>query len=88
MSKTIEHDYKKEIEIIMGNMECSEDFACLQSVQYPHCKVKGLKLENAVEVDGNGRSCKFLVSYGDTYYCKCPLNVYLTKNLLRENVSL
>jgi len=72
----------------MGSMECSEDFACLQSGQSPQCNVKGLKLETAVEVDGNDHSCTFLVSYGDTYYCNCPLNVYLIKNLLRENVSL
>jgi len=28
-NKTIEHDYQKKIEKIMGSMECPEDFACL-----------------------------------------------------------
>ena len=87
-NKTIEHDYQKQIEKIMGRMECPNDFNCLQTGQCLHCKVKGFKLENAVEVDGNGRSCKFLSSYGDTYFCNCPLNVYLTKNFVNRESEL
>ena len=68
----------------MGSMECTNDFNCLQTGQCPHCTVKGFKLENAVEVDGKGSSCKLLTSYGDTYFCNCPLNVYLTKNFAKR----
>ena len=88
MNKTITHDHKKMIEKIMGCMECSEDFACLPLGKCPHCKAKGFKLENSVEVDGNGRPCKFLSSYGDTYFCNCPLNVYLIKNFANRESEL
>ena len=87
-NKTIEHDYQKKMEKIMGSMECPEDFACLQLGKCPHCKANGFKLENSVEVDGNGRPCKLLSSYGDTYFCNCPLNVYLTKNFVNRESEL
>ena len=83
MSKIIGYN-KEEIEKIMGSMECTNDFECLQTGECPHCTVKGFKLENAVEVDGKGRSCKLLTAYGDTYFCNCPLNVYLTKNFAKR----
>ena len=87
-NKTIAHDYQKKIEKIMGSMECSENFACSQLGKCPHCKANGFKLENSVEVDGNGRPCKFLSSYGDTYFCNCPLNVYLIKNFANRESEL
>ena len=84
MSKIIGYN-KEEIEKIRGSMECSNDFKCLQTGQCPHCTANGFKLETSVEIDGNGRPCKFLSSYGDTYFCNCPLNVYLTKNLAKRD---
>ena len=88
MNKTIGHDDKKEIEKIMGSMECPNDFECLQTGQCLHCKVKAFKLESAVEVDGKGSPCNLLTSYGDTYFCNCPLNVYLIKNFAKRKQTL
>ena len=88
MSKIIEYNNKEEIEKIRGSMECPNDFECLQTGQCPHCKANGFKLETSVEIDGNGRPCRFLSSYGDTYFCNCPLNVYLTKNVAKRKHKL
>jgi len=88
MNKKIGHDHQEEIEKIMGSMECPNDFKCLETGQCLNCKLKGFNLETAVEVDGKDRLCQFISSYGDTYYCHCPLKVYLAKNSAKRKHAL
>ena len=75
-------NYEKEIQEIMGRMECERDFACCNLDHNPRCKVKDVELENHLQVEGESDdSCKYLVVSNGVSYCRCPLCVYLSKKL-------
>ena len=78
----MQENYEKEINEIIDGMKCSRDFACYKSELNPCCKVKDVELENHLEIEGEyDSSCKYLVVSNGVPYCRCPLCVYLTKQL-------
>jgi len=66
-------------EEIMGLMDCPNDFPCYKKKLRPLCNTKDIGIKDYVLVSCNGHWCKFLMVVGETYYCRCPLCVYLTK---------
>ena len=78
----IEPDVKKQLENIASGMECPKDFECRTLGPEGLCKAKrsGLKANNLVEcLDENKTRCRFSLSFGKSYFCKCPLRIFLTK---------
>ena len=72
----------KAIENLMREMECPSDFACHRngfadvhksgtnpSTPFPPC------------MNGHHQGCRFAFSFGYSYRCKCPLHIYVSKNL-------
>jgi len=62
------------------------DFKCVKGDLDSLCKVNDIGLDDIVEcleIDQSecGNSCPFRVSYGHSYYCACPLRVYIAKRL-------
>lgn len=82
MQITVKH--QKDIERIITDIECPKDFVCYQS-EFEHvCKAKDIGLENYLDCLGEATStmlCPFSLSFGNSYMCRCPLRVYLAKNL-------
>ena len=73
---------RKKIEEIMGEMSCPESFICAESGFEKLCKAKDTNMKTQVEcLDDNPRRCTFALSFGDGHLCKCPLRVYLSKEL-------
>jgi hypothetical protein len=69
----------KEIEKIIGNMDCPRGFACYKKQCKPFCEITNSGINNHLEVTGKQQLCQFSISYGDKHYCRCPLHVYLRK---------
>lgn len=75
-------EFTKRIEEIKSNMECSKNFECLTSRITNLPKVRDVGCASFVETLGKHPfHCQFLISYGKSKYCACPLRVYVVQNL-------
>jgi len=71
----------KEIESIIGQMKCPKDFRCYKSGFKKLCKARDFGIENYLEcLEENPQECKFAMSFGAMFICKCPLRYYLVQN--------
>jgi hypothetical protein len=78
----MQEDYKKEIEELIGQIQCQKGFECYKSGLDVLCKAKDIGLELVLECLEEGPAwCKFSFSYGDSYFCECPLRVFILKKL-------
>lgn len=78
----MEGDYKKELEKIIDDLQCPKDFECYKSGFEILCKAKNIGLESYLEcLEGDARDCKFSFPFADTYFCKCPLRIYIANKL-------
>jgi hypothetical protein len=80
----VEEKHKKKIEEIMAEMECEKDFECYKSEFNDICKAKNSGIYSYVdclEEMQEARLCQFSLSFGEGFLCKCPLRVYIAKNL-------
>jgi len=73
-----------KIKEIIGGMKCPKDFICYKSGFEKLCKAEDVgKKSILLCLEENPIDCKFSLPIGSTYYCQCPLRVYLAKNLKR-----
>jgi hypothetical protein len=74
--------HNKEIEKIIGQMQCHKDFLCYKSGFENLCKAKDTRLKSYIEcLDENAFTCPFSVPFGSAKFCECPLRVYIAKKL-------
>ena len=76
-------DYKRQIKEILGGTQCPKDFQCYKSGFENLCKAKDIGLESLLECleEEVPKGCKFSIHFGDSYFCHCPLRVYIAKKL-------
>jgi len=75
-------EQKKRIEEIMAGMECEKDFECYKSGFKKIGRAKNEGLLGYVEcLEDPDRLCKFKVPFRDSVFCKCPLRVYVAREL-------
>ena len=78
----MEKDHKREIEEIIGGMQCEKDFQCYKSGFENLCKAQDLGLETMLEcLEKEAQDCKFSKPFGYSYLCKCPLRCYIATEL-------
>ena len=76
----MEQTYEKEIEEIIGQTACPKGFACHRSAFEVLCKAKDIGVESFVVcLEEEPFECKFSLPFGYSYYCRCPLRVYVAK---------
>ncbi len=74
--------HKRQIERIINEKKCPKDFECYKSGFENLCKAKDIGLRGFVEcLEKNPRACKFSLSFGYSYFCQCPLRIYIVKEL-------
>ena len=75
-------DHERQIEEIMSSMDCPKDFECYKSGFDNICTAADRGLDTYADCfDEDGTTCRFKVPFGDGTFCKCPLRVYVAKNL-------
>jgi hypothetical protein len=75
-------EQKKEIEEIIGGMKCPKDFKCYASGFANLCKSRDFGNEFILEcLEETPLQCKFSATFGRSYFCYCPLRVYIAKKL-------
>jgi hypothetical protein len=73
---------RKEIRKLIGRLNCPKDFICYQSGFEQLCQAEDLGLESFLKcLEGKPTQCTFSISYGDGYYCRCPLRVFIAKEM-------
>jgi hypothetical protein len=78
----MDEETQTKIEEIIGGMKCPKDFKCYKSGFETLCKSKDIGLKvYLVCLEEEPGDCKFSISFGRGYYCKCPLRGYISKEL-------
>jgi len=78
----VETDHRKEIEKIIGQMQCSKDFQCYKSGFEVLCKAKDVGMNSFLQcLEEDPHDCLFLLPIPRTHYCECPIRVYIAKEL-------
>ena len=61
-------------------LHCSKRFRCVESAVVDLCDAKDIGLEGYVQcLDMNFASCPFVLSMGETHYCRCPIRLQIVK---------
>ncbi len=79
----MDKETRKQIDEIIGEMQCPKGFRCADSGFERLCKAKTIGLERYLECcDDDPSHCKFSLTFGGSgYYCQCPLRVYISRKL-------
>jgi hypothetical protein len=80
----IRETYSNEIEKIMAESECPIDFACYRSGFEEVCKAKDAGLDAfayCMEDPADAQRCRFSLSFGYRYLCRCRLRIYAVRHL-------
>jgi hypothetical protein len=78
----MKQEHKRELEQIIDELKCPEDFKCYRMGFDDLCKAKDVGLQSHIEcLEERPFQCKFSVAYGRAYFCHCPLRVFIAKKL-------
>jgi len=72
---------KTKIKKIINTIECSKNFKCYGSKFKELCKAKDIGLKSFLLCLEEDHQCDFTIFFIDEYLCKCPLRVYVAKEL-------
>jgi hypothetical protein len=74
----------EEIRKLLGELKCPKSFICYTSGFKTLCKAEDVGMESYLKcLEEDPKVCVFSIGYGDAYYCKCPLRVYIAKTLCK-----
>ena len=78
----MEQDHQKRIEEIIRGMKCQKDFKCCKPGSGYLCKAKDRGMEGYLDcLEQEADLCEFSLPFGDGFFCRCPLRIYIAKNL-------
>jgi len=70
------------IESIISEISCVKDVRCFTSGFKNICKAKEIGSDSYLEcLDENPKLCNFSSSVDGTHHCRCPLRIYILKNM-------
>ncbi|MFC1888916.1 hypothetical protein ACFL4G_04080 [Thermodesulfobacteriota bacterium] len=73
---------RKKIQEIIGDMECPYAFRCAEAGFAELCETQDVSLDRYLLcLEEAPQNCKFHLSFGESHFCRCPLRVYLAKEL-------
>jgi len=76
--------HRLEIEKIMADSQCPADFACYRSGFEDVCRAKDAGLDGfayCLEEPAEAQRCRFSLSFGYRFLCKCRLRIYAARHL-------
>ena len=81
-SMQINQEQKTRIEEIISEMECPKNFECYESGFTKLTKIKDIGLDTFVKCSADKpQNCPHSFPFGHKFFCKCPLRVYIAKEL-------
>ena len=71
-----------KLEEIVNGIKCPKGFICYKSGYENLCKAEDIGIESfLVCLEQDPVDCKFSISFGDGFFCQCPLRVYIAKKM-------
>jgi hypothetical protein len=78
----MEPELEKKLREVIGDLECPKDFKCCVEGFENLCKAEDIGLDSHLKcLEEHPVNCPFSVSFGRSYFCRCPLRVYIAKIL-------
>lgn len=78
----MDQETRERIQEIINGMTCPKDFQCAESGFEMLCEAKDVGLKTHLMcLDTDPAACGFAMRIDDTYFCECPLRVYVAKKL-------
>ena len=72
----------KALREISKDIHCSKKLICLTSELKNLCKAEDIGIKDIIKcLYETPQSCDFVIPFGSGFYCKCPVRVYIAKNL-------
>jgi len=78
----MEEKIKETIAEIMGELQCSSNFACAESGFEAMCKARRVGFDDYLEcLESDPTQCRFATPFLDAYRCQCPVRGYVFEKL-------
>ena len=78
--KTVIRDMK--VVEFMGELKCPKDFQCYKRKYEKLCKTEYFGETKILHcLEEAPQSCTFALSYKDTYFCQCPLRIFIAEEM-------
>jgi hypothetical protein len=78
----MEKGIKKQIENMIGGIECPKGFQCHKSGFAKLCRARDIGIESFLEcLEKDPEACTFSFAFGLIHLCQCPLRIYIAKKL-------
>ncbi len=72
---------KEIIDSFTCDKACDKDCQCYQSGLENLCKAQDVGITSFLVCLEKETDCQHRISYGDSYYCKCPLRLHIKREL-------
>lgn len=74
--------WRQKVEEIIGGINCPKGFPCVESDFTRICRAMDIGRESYLACfEATPEDCPFSFHIANTWYCKCPLRIYISKNL-------
>ena len=80
-TRTPRESRQTKIKKIIKKIECSKGFQCYESKFKDLCRAKDIGLKSFLLCLEENHDCNFSIFFIDEYLCKCPLRVFIAKEL-------
>lgn len=71
---------RTRLEQIRQGMSCPKAFPCAEPGFEDVCRARHIGMESFVEcLEEDPRACPYVMPFGEGYFCKCPMRVFLAK---------
>lgn len=78
----MQKEIQKQIEEFIEVLKDPEDFQCYKAGVGVLCKAQDIGLETfLICLERNPQKCNFSVYFGNLFFCKSPLRVFIAKEL-------
>ena len=78
----VTEEQRQEIEKIASGINCTKNFECYKSGLGKVCKTRDFGLSQYLDcLEKEPHTCEYSLSFGDGYFCTCPVQLYIAKNL-------
>ena len=71
----------EKIKQMLGDLECKKGFLCAKRGLEALCRAKNTRLETYLECLEEDHTCVFSIPFGHGFLCKCPVRMYIKREL-------
>jgi hypothetical protein len=80
----ITHEHASQMEAIKSRMKCPRGFQCVKSPLGGLPKGRVIGQGELVEcLEKRAPECEFAMPFGEAYFCRCPLRIYIARTFAR-----